>query len=192
MNLDGKSVPQWRRDEAAENKVAKQREHQESLATIQGEAAGVAQAKETARQDRLKTRWKAVGAVAKSPYSVLAWSFKSADSMLSSGAKITLGIAGAAAVSAGVAGTIDHFDKPNPEQDPTLVRIIDFGTQNAIDVIDHYELSEKAVGVMGAFSRIGDRIRGGDVSGADQMPVSDWNEVPLYDVPLSGPNLNEM
>jgi len=190
MNLNGKSVPQRVRDEAAQAALNEQRTHELTLVAIQGNAAGVAQAKETARQGLVKARWVFVGKAVRSPVTTLLWAGRGLNSIAVSTVKIAAKGAAVVSLSAGVAGVIDHIEEPNPDDDPTLVRVIDFGIQNTQDVLEHYELDEKASSVIGAFSRVGSQLLGREVQDSEPVRDFDWNQVPEFDEPLDGLDFN--
>lgn len=82
----------------------------------------------------------------------LAFPFKLLGSVFSKAFSAAKYGAGGVAIAGVVAGTIDHVQKPNPENDPTLVRILELGTQNVVDLEDRYKLVCKAGVVVDALA----------------------------------------
>lgn len=159
----GKSAPEWMhrqqekvvQERAAVNAasdLARDRDFQRDIAR----EAGIAQAREAARlQDNkdFNARTRAIGiSVLKAPLALAALPFKFVGSVASTAFTAAKYGAGGVAIATAVAGIIDHVQKPNPENDPTLVRIFEFSQHNLGDFVNRYNLDCKAGVVVDALA----------------------------------------
>jgi hypothetical protein len=151
----GKSAPDWARAERqsaidmqalreSESRANAQRNHELALA----ERTGVAHAREAARlldNKEYRNRINGYGvSILKAPLSLAVLPFKMASSLASKALSVAKYSIGGVAIAGAVSGTIDHLDKPNPDNDPTLVRIFELSKKNLVDFNTEYALSCKA------------------------------------------------